>query len=71
MINNSALDKCFFCGCEIGFNSPWYSVEQAIKPKGKPYRWKEIAKACESCGEKNKTRFEYGEKANEKHRKQV
>lgn len=45
----SCYSRCYHCAQRLGVFSPRYKVMQAVKPKGAPYRWKEIGAMCESC----------------------
>ena len=54
-------NKCFICGKDIITNYEYHIIRKAVKPKGKPYRWKRIGVAHDECGDKYKTSFEYGE----------
>ena len=64
--------KCFHCGDNLGFcQSGCYVIKQAIKPKGKSKRWKEIGRACDTCIEyfKYKSKYEYNEPLIKKQRR--
>ncbi|MGL5728650.1 MAG: hypothetical protein ACRCYD_12475 [Plesiomonas sp.] len=54
--------KCIHCENKLGLLEDRYVVRQAVKPKGAPYRWREVGYACVPCGDKGcKLSYELGE----------
>lgn len=47
--------KCFYCSYEFGLQEVRYRVYNSVKPKGSPYRWREVGHACEPCIDSGKS----------------
>lgn len=58
-------ESCMYCQTPNGFYEVYY-VRKATKPKGQPYRWKNIGYCCERCHEVDKKSIEYDEFAEKK-----
>ena len=54
-------DVCIFCDSEFGFNECKTEVRQAVKPKGRPYRWVAIGLCCDNCSDIENVNIEYSE----------
>ena len=42
------MTKCMYCERNVSMQEH-FIVRQAVKPKGYPYRWKQIGACCDVC----------------------
>jgi hypothetical protein len=54
--------SCYYCGKEFGLLEEQTAVVKATKPKGTPFRWRQLGCMCVDCEiAGRKTHYEYKE----------